>query len=147
LIITTGQRADLLVESLAPQTAPYEALKTSFKKVYPACLNGQWVIPAKPRSVLKLGVSDPAVVSLKNHFAFLGYQISNRSEVVDAETVFAINDIEWNMRIKPDGMMSPTGSVFKYLSTPCMVRVRQLQADMEKMRWLPQQFEDRYIFI
>ncbi|HWU42629.1 MAG TPA: L,D-transpeptidase family protein, partial [Bdellovibrio sp.] len=33
------------------------------------------------------------------------------------------------------------------LNVSCMDRVRQMQADMEKMRWFPQKFEDRYVFI
>lgn len=147
MIITTGRRADLLVHSLAPQTPPYLALRSSFKKVYLACTNGQWVAPAKSKKVLKLGVQNPSVVSLKTHLAFLGYSITNFDDVMDQDMVHAINDIEWNMRMKPDGTVHPGGRVWKFLSTPCAARVRQLQADMEKMRWFPQQFEDRYIFI
>jgi murein L,D-transpeptidase YcbB/YkuD len=147
LIVTTGQRASFLVDSLAPRTPPYLALKSSLKKVYPACSNGQWVTLAKFKKPLQLGVQDPAVVSLKNHLVFLGYPIPNLNDVVDQETVNAINDVEWNLRIKPDGTLAPGGAVWKFLNTPCLERVRQIQADMEKMRWLPQQFEDRYIFI
>lgn len=147
LAITVGQRASSLVDTLAPRTAPYVALRNSIKKVYPACSNGQWVPVAKFKKPLTLGVKDPAVVSVKTHLAFLGYVITNPDDVFDQETVNAINDVEWNLRIKPDGTLQPGGTVWKFLNTPCLDRVRQLQADMEKMRWFPQQFEDRYIFI
>jgi len=147
LIVSTGQRPDLILETLSPQTPPYIALRASLKKVYPACVNNQWVAPAKFKKALKLGTINPAVISLKAHLSFLGYKISTTDHVYDNETMNAINDIQWNLRAKPDGVVSPNGRVWKFLNIPCMARVRQIQADMEKLRWFPRQFEDRYIFI
>jgi murein L,D-transpeptidase YcbB/YkuD len=147
MIIITGQNAALLVDKLAPQNPPYISLKNSLAKIYPACQNGQWVSLVPAGESLRLGVKNPSVIGLKRYFSFLGYEISSFDEVVDYETVYAINDIEWNMHVKPDGVLSPSGKVWQFLNTPCMVRVHQLQADMEKMRWFPNQFEDRYIFV
>jgi len=147
IVVSTGLKAPLLLDTLAPQSPPYLALQTAIKKIYPACSNGQWVSLPRAKKTLKLGVKDPAVTALKNQLAFLGYAISNRDDVVDAETVNAINDLEWNMRVKPDGAIKPGGDVWRFINTPCMTRVRQLQADMEKLRWFPQQFGDRYVFI
>jgi L,D-transpeptidase YcbB len=147
VIVSTGRKADLLVDTMAPQNSPYVSLRTTFLKVFPACQNGQWMPLVKTKKVLKLGVKDTAVSSLKDRLAFLGYAISNQDDVFDQEVVNAVNDIEWNMHLKPDGTIRPGGSVWKFLNVTCMERVRQLQADMEKMRWFPSQFEDRYIFI
>lgn len=147
LIVSTGQKADLLINTMAPQNSPYQSLKQTLGKIYPACQNGQWASIATSKKTFKLRVKDPAVPSLKARLIFLGYQIPNPDDTFDQETVNAVNDIEWNIHIKPDGSLSPTGKVMKFLNTPCMARVRQLQADMEKMRWFPNQFEDRFIFI
>ncbi|HEY8271412.1 MAG TPA: L,D-transpeptidase family protein [Pseudobdellovibrionaceae bacterium] len=147
LIVSTGQKPELLIAALAPQNTLYEALKHSLAKVYPACQNGKWVKLTPSKKILKLGVKSPAVIPLKKYFTFLGYQISNLDDVVDQETVRAINDIEWTLHLKPDGKLRSSGKVWKFLNTPCMDRVHQLQADMEKIRWFPRQFEDRYIFI
>lgn len=147
LVVATGQSAELLVETIAPQNAPYVSLRAMLLKVFPACQNGQWVPLAKTKKVLKLGVKDPSVLSLKSRLAFMGYPISSPDDVFDQEVVNAVNDIEWNMHLKPDGTLHPTGNVWKFLNVTCMERVRNLQADMEKMRWFPNQFENRYIFI
>lgn len=147
VVVSTGQKADLLIESMAPQNSPYVSLRTTLLKIYPACTNGQWAPIGKTKKVLKLGVKDPVVPSIKNRLIFMGYAISNPDDTFDQEAVNAINDIEWNLHLKPDGAVHPSGKVTKFLNVGCMDRVRQLQADMEKMRWFPSQFEDRYIFI
>jgi len=147
LVISTGQNASLLLDTLAPQNAPYVSLRTTLGKVFPACQNGQWGALVKTKKVLKMDVKDPAVVALKSRLAFLGYPISNPDDNFDQDVINAVNDIEWNMHMKPDNTLHPTGKVWKFLNVTCMERVRQLQADMEKMRWFPNQFEDRYIFI
>jgi len=147
LVVSTGQRADLLIDTMAPRNAPYVALRSIFHRIYPACQNGQWPVLVKTKKVLKLNVKDPAVVALKSRLAFFGYTISNPDDVFDQEVVNAVNDIEWTLRIKPDGTLHPSGRVWKFLNVSCQDRVKQLQADMEKMRWFPNQFEDRYIFI
>lgn len=147
LVVLSGQKLDLLIESVAVKNPPYMALKKSLSKILPACGNGQWGTLTPTKNILKLGLKDPAVVPLKNRLAFLGYPMMNFDEVVDSDMVNAINDIEWNLRFKPDGALHPAGKVWKFLNTSCRERVRQLQADMEKMRWFPSEFEDRYVFI
>ncbi|MBC7371243.1 MAG: L,D-transpeptidase family protein [Bdellovibrionaceae bacterium] len=147
LVTSSGNQAELLIENLAPQSPPYMALKAALTRIYPACRYNQWPNLSVPKKNLKLGVSDASVVNLKKRFQLLGYRISSENEVVDAETVAAMNDVMWNMHVTPDGAMSPGGQLYKFLSVSCMDRVHQIQADMEKMRWFPQQFEDRFILV
>lgn len=147
LVISTGQKADLLIDTIAPQNSPYASLKSTLMKVFPACQNGQWNSLVSTKKVLKVGAKNPAIPPLKSRLAFLGYPVSNFDDTFDQEVVNAVNDIEWNLHLKPDNTLHPTGKVWKFLNVPCMARVRQIQADMEKMRWFPNQFEDRYIFI
>lgn len=147
LVTTSGGQASALVESLAPKNAPYLALKPALKKLYPACADGSYGTLPKAKKTLRLNVRDAAVPAMKRRFALLGYPINDFNDVVDAQTVSAINDIEWNLHLKPDGAVSPGGSVWRFISASCSTRLRQVQADMEKMRWFPQTFEDRFIFV
>jgi murein L,D-transpeptidase YcbB/YkuD len=147
LIVTTGKQADLLMESMAPQNPPYLGLKAALVRLYPACRYNTWEPLVKPRRILKMGVRDESVISLKKRFTLLGYRIGTVSDTVDQDMITAINDVEWNMHIKPDGTLGPDGKVFQFLNVSCMDRVHQIQADMEKMRWFPQRFEDRFILI
>ncbi|WP_413295336.1 L,D-transpeptidase family protein [Bdellovibrio sp. HCB185ZH] len=147
LISSTGSRPDLLMDNLAPQNPPYNALKAAMARIYPACGDGTWA-PLKPfKKPLKLGVKNPGVIDLKKRLSFLGYPIVNFDETFDRETQLAVNDIQWNLHYKPDGILSPGGRTWAFLNVSCKDRTRQIQADMEKMRWFPQTFPDRYIFV
>ena len=147
VIVSTGQKADLLVESLAPQNPPYIALKAALARLYPACTSNGWVNVTRSKKVLKEGVRDGAVTALKKRLMFLGYPIGSLDDLFDQQTVAAVNDIEWNLHITPDGALHPAGKVWDFLMVSCMDRVHQIQADMEKMRWFPQYFADRFIMI
>lgn len=147
LISASGNRADLLMDNLAPQNPPYNSLKAAMAKLYPSCSDGSWA-PLKPfKKALKLGAKNPGVVDLKKRLNLLGYQISSFDETYDRETMLAVNDIQWNLHWKPDGVLSPGGRTWKFLNVSCKDRTRQLQADMEKMRWFPQTFPEKYIFV
>lgn len=147
LVISTGEQASVILESIAPQNPPYLALKAGLARLYPACKNGTWASLPKTKKVLKLGVRDPIVPELKRRFQLLGYPISSSDDLVDESVVSAINDIEWNLHMTPDGTIHPGGKLMKFFNVSCMARVHQIQADMEKMRWFPQHFEERFILI
>ncbi|MDG0816988.1 L,D-transpeptidase family protein [Bdellovibrio svalbardensis] len=147
LVLASGKRADSVIEGVAPQNPPYLSVKEAMRKVYPACTNGAWTPIVPVKKDLKLNTRNKVLIDIKKRLSFLGYRISSMDDLFDGEVLAAINDIQWNLRAKPDGVISPGGRTWTFLNVSCMDRVRQLQADMEKMRWLPQQFEPRYIFI
>jgi murein L,D-transpeptidase YcbB/YkuD len=146
LVVASGNNAVRLVEAMAPKNAPYLALVPGVKKLYAACANGSYGNLSMPRRTLRAGVSDAAVSGLKQRLAFWGYPMTINN-TVDGQLVAAINDIEWNLHLQPDGNISPGGQVWKFINAPCRDRLRQVQADMEKMRWFTQRFEDRFIFV
>ncbi|MEK2689884.1 L,D-transpeptidase family protein [Bdellovibrio sp. GT3] len=147
LVNASGNKPNLVMDSLAPQSPPYNSLKAAMAKIYPSCSDGTWA-PLKPfKKALKFNTKNPAVIDIKKRLNLLGYPIGNFDETFDAETVRAINDIQWNLHWKPDGVLSPGGRTWKFLSVSCKDRTRQLQADMEKMRWFPQTFPERYVFV
>ncbi len=147
LVLASGKRADPVVEGVAPQNPPYQSVKEAMRKVYPACTNGDWVPITPVKKVLKLNVRNKVMIDIKKRLSFLGYRISSVDDLFDVEVLAAINDIQWNLRMKPDGVISPGGKTWGFLNVSCLDRVRQLQSDMEKMRWFPQNFEQRYVFI
>lgn len=146
-IVATGYRGDSLVDRLAPMTSPYLSLKQSLRRINTACVGNQWQSLPAPKVALKLNVRDASVPAIKNRLRQYGYKVNTTDDLMDAETITAVNDIQWMLRFKPDGIISPGGNTFKYLNTPCKERVAQIQYDMEKLRWFPQTFGDRYIFV
>lgn len=147
LLLASGTKATPLMESLAPQSAQYLALKESLRKLSDYCSQGQWGrLPDVPYD-LALGFKHPVLPALKNRMRQLGYDIPAMDDAFDYPTLSAVNDIQWMLRRIPDGVISPNGKTWKYLNVPCQDRMRQVRLDMEKLRWFPQKFEDRYIFI
>lgn len=147
LLLAAGNGADAFIDAVGPQNPPYLAVKDGLNKIYPLCQDGSWqdIIPAKVP--LRLYTRNPVIVDIKKRLRLMGYTIANVDDQFDGDLLKAITDIQWNLWIKPDGEISPNGKVWKFLSVSCLDRVRQLQVDMEKMRWFPQYFENRYIFV
>lgn len=147
ILLASGNDAQRLVEMVVPQNPPYVATQAAFQKIYPHCLDGSWGLIEPVNTPLRLYSKHPVIKTIKSRLSILGYRIREIDEKFDGDLLNAISDIQWNMRIKPDGEISPKGKVWSFLSVSCWDRVRQLQADMEKMRWFPQYFEKKYIFV
>lgn len=142
-----GGRPNVLLESMSSQMPQYLALRESLRKLNNYCVNGLWPVLPKVKKTLKLGSKDPVLIPLKTRMSQLGYPMNSLDDVYDDRVVAAVNDIQWNLRFKPDSKISPGGKTWKYLNVSCLDRMRQVRLDMEKLRWFPQYVEDRYIFV
>lgn len=147
LVLANGGRADLVLEQVSPQSPAYLSLREALRRLYPLLLKGGWDRISPVNKELSLGVRHPVIVKLKERLQVLGYKISSIDDVFDQEMLQAINDVQTNLRMKPDGKISPGGRTWGFFWVFCGERVRQIQADMEKLRWLPQRLEDRHIFV
>lgn len=146
-LVASSYRPWTVLESMSPQSPQYLALRDSLRKMDRACQAGEWVTLPKVKKTLKLGSKDPVLIPLKTRMAQLGYPMNSLDNAFDDKVMQAVNDIQWNLRFKPDSKISPGGKTWKYLNVSCQDRMRQIRLDMEKLRWFPQHFEDRYIFV
>ncbi|MFV8256430.1 L,D-transpeptidase family protein [Bdellovibrio bacteriovorus] len=146
-LAAAGQNPNVLLESMSSQMPQYLALRDSLRKMNNACVNNLWPALPKVKKTLKLGSKDPIVIPLKTRMVQLGYPMNSLDNVYDDKVVAAVNDIQWNLRFKPDSKISPGGKTWKYLNVSCQDRMRQIRLDMEKLRWFPQYVEERYIFV
>lgn len=147
LVLSTGGSSSVMIERLAPQNMPYLSLKSALQKIYPLCSDGQWQEIEPAKIPFRLNSRHKTIAEIKKRLHLLGYKISVLDDLFDREMLRAISDIQWNQRINPDAEISPNGKVWSFLNVSCMDRVRQLQADMEKLRWFPQTFEEKYILV
>nr|BFD58379.1 hypothetical protein CKG001_04860 [Bdellovibrio sp. CKG001]BFD61808.1 hypothetical protein BdHM001_04890 [Bdellovibrio sp. HM001] len=146
-LVVAASNPSILLEALSPQSPQYLALRDSLRKIDRICQAGEWGPLPKVKKTLKLGSKDPVLIPLKTRMSQLGYPMNNLDDVFDDKVFAAVNDIQWNLRFKPDSKISPGGKTWKYLNVSCQDRMRQVRLDMEKLRWFPQHFEDRYIFV
>lgn len=143
----TGGNAMALLNSVAPQHGHYVALQSALQRLYPLFEKGGWERIAPVSSPLKLGVRHSVIPQLKERLIVHGYKIDSTDDLFDEQMLAAINDVQANLKIKPDGIISPKGRTWSFFYVYCGERIRQIQADMEKLRWLPQRLEDRHIFV
>lgn len=144
-----GNYGDLsrTADTLAPTGAEYQALRSAHRNLHQSCRNGVWRSIPSFNGTLKLGSVNSVVYDIKGKLMLLGYDIDDHSSTLDANTVKAINDIQWSMGITPDGKISSGGKTHQYLNVDCHKRLTQIRQDMEKLRWLPQHLESRHIFV
>ncbi|AFY02527.1 L,D-transpeptidase family protein [Bdellovibrio bacteriovorus] len=147
IALAAGNDAQSFVNLVAPQNAPYIGVQAAMQKIYPHCIDGTWQEIVPLTTPLRLYSIHPVIRQIKSRLALLGYPMNNLDDRFDGDLLKAVTDIQWNMRIRPDGEISPKGKVWSFLSVSCMDRVRQIQVDLEKMRWFPQYFEKKYIFV
>lgn len=147
IALAAGNDAQSFVNLVAPQNAPYIGVRAAMEKIYPHCIDGTWADITPVNLPLRLYTRHPVIRDIKSRLALLGYYIERIDDRFDGDLLKAVSDVQWNMRIRPDGEISPNGKVWQFLTISCLDRVRQIQVDMEKMRWFPQYFEKKYIFV
>lgn len=146
-MLATGSKATPLLWAVSPQSPQYVGLKKSLQKIAAKCTQQEWTPLTPLAKTLRLGSIDAAVREIKTRLALYGYPVTNVDDNYDDEMLGAINDIQWLLRVTPDGLIVPNGKTWNYLNTSCLDRMRQIRADMEKLRWFQQTYEDRYIFV
>lgn len=146
LVNSMGGQGDMVLELMAPQFAQYRGLREAMLRLYPIAQQGGWEQLPALTAPLKLGSRGALVTKLEQRLKLLGHNVVV-DEVLDQDTVKAINDIQTQLRMTPDGVISPRGKTWGYLQIPVAERVQQVRADMEKLRWLPQTLETRHIFV
>lgn len=138
---------ETLVNLLAPQIIDYRMLVRLLNRLKEIQRTDAWAPIGPFKKPLKMGVTDPAVVKLKARLALLGFKIDNMDARFDEQTGAGVADVQRQLKMKPDVIVSPGGATQNYLETPLTERIEQVRADLEKIRWLPQDPTGRYIFV
>lgn len=147
MVIASGNNASLLAENIAPKTAHYKSLQEALKRMSTMCRQNEWFSLPKLNTAIKLNSRDTALPSIKNRLRQFGYAISSSDDLFDEETLKAVNNIQMVLHFNPDGVISPNGKTYTYLNTSCAERIEQILAELEKFRWLPRDFGNRYLFV
>lgn len=147
LLLASGTQAGPLLASVSPHSAQYLALKEALKRIANYCTRREWMPLVSPPTTLRLGSIDQTIPAIKNRLKQYGYPITTDTDIFDEEVLAAVTDIQWMLRLKPDGMIKTGGKTWSYIDASCLDRLRQIRHDMEKLRWFQQTFEDRYIFV
>ncbi|GGK69264.1 peptidoglycan-binding protein [Rufibacter glacialis] len=129
-------------EALHPD---YIRLRQALKQYREAKQKGGWPKVELATKMLKPGDSAQAVVTLRHRM--LGAPAANapQSLVYDDALASAVKAFQVRHGLKPDGVVG--GETLRVMNVPIEQRIDQIIINMERWRWVPKKFEDKYVFI
>lgn len=136
------------MERLQPQHPEYRELQKALRRYRAIAAKGGWpAIPVKTR--LKPNQQSPAVPALRQRLAIEGdldpSHEKDPSPTYDSTVVEAVKKFEERHRIEPDGILDP--ATVAALNVPVDERIRTIQLNLERWRWLPDPMPARYLVV
>lgn len=136
------------LDRLAPRHPRYADLRQALKDLRAQYAQGGWATIHSPGFALKLGVSDPVIMKLRERFNGLGYRVSyTGGNLFDSEFDEVVRRYQSLNGLATDGIIGVRSEVLRSVNNSIAQRVTQVEVTMEKLRWLPQDIESRHVFI
>jgi murein L,D-transpeptidase YcbB/YkuD len=130
---------------LRPRHAQYEGLKRALAEHRRIAAAGGWpTVP--PEAAVKVGQSDPAVAVLRARLQASG-DLSGAADVnvFDAGVQEALKKFQHRHGIAATGRLDRETRAA--LNVPVEARIRQIEINMERWRWLPETLGEEYILV
>ena len=140
-----------LVEVMArlqPPQSEYRELHKALIRYRAIAAKGGW--PSLPANThLKPGQQSPAMPALRQRLAMEGdldpAHEKDTSPAFDTVIVDALKRFEERHRLKPDGILDR--ETVQALNVPVEQRIRSIELNMERWRWLPDTMPGRYLVV
>ena len=133
--------------ALSPSHRVYEGLKTALARYRRIERDGGWsVLPA--RLALRRGRRDPMVALLRKRLAAEDDLVTTpaaTSDVHDARLTDAVKRFQRRHGLAPNGALD--GATIAELNVPVEARLRQIELNLERWRWLPGDLGRRYVVV
>jgi murein L,D-transpeptidase YcbB/YkuD len=136
------------LSELTPADEEYKRLRKALAEYRAAAAKGGW--PKVPAVKLKPGQTSPAVHALALRLAAT-HDLSGETAARDAAAVYdkrrqdAVKHFQRRHGLADDGVVGP--SVVSELNVPVDARIRQIELNMERWRWLPRDLGDPHILV
>jgi murein L,D-transpeptidase YcbB/YkuD len=138
------------VEFWQPQIPEYLALKGALQTYRKLSAAGGWAV-VPPGEVLKPGMSDARVPVVRRRLAATDGAVVSSPGSADGETLYdeslieAVKHFQKRHGLEPDGVIGQ--NTLLQLNIPVNARIRQIIANMERWRWMPERLGDHYIMV
>ena len=140
-------RMAAFLHNLRPPHSGYAALQSTLASYRAMAVQGGWpAIPDGPK--LKKGDRDPRVTTLRHRLLLtsdLDPTATLIDDVFDATLEHGLQRFQRRHGLDPDGVVGV--STLTALNVPAEARVRQIELNMERWRWLPQVLGERHILV
>lgn len=138
-----------VLAALAPGNPAYRGLRDALATLRRVEKAGGWgQVPAlKGKTKLEPGGSDPAVPALRDRLAASGdyHGARGKSQVYDAPLRAAVVRFQTRHGLEPNGVVGP--GLLAEINVPADARIAQIEANMERARWLPDDLGARHVWV
>ncbi|MFO1090530.1 MAG: L,D-transpeptidase family protein [Hyphomicrobiales bacterium] len=148
LIDGAEQAEDLqaYVDTLKPKSDRYDRMKTALAQYRRIAADGGWPdIPEGP--AIKPGMSDPRLPVIRKYLTITGdlKQDTATGDAYDPAAVDAVKAFQARHGLMQDGVVG--GTTLTEMKVPIDRRIRQLEVNMERRRWMNRDPGDMYVFV
>ncbi|GAA0314599.1 murein L,D-transpeptidase [Sphingomonas oligophenolica] len=124
------------IASLPPPYAGYDGLVKGLATYRAIAAAGGWA-KLDPGPDLTLGATGPRVLALRQRLAVEDSAVVTTGDSFDAELLADVQRAQRRYGLNPQGVVS--NQTLAALNVPAEDRVRQIMANLERWRWLPQE--------
>jgi L,D-transpeptidase YcbB len=148
-LLQTGldeRRVQEVLEDLAPSHPIYQGLKLARGFYRGIVARGGWpVVPDGP--FLKSDVRDPRVEALRARMEASGFadEAPEGRDLYDAPLQTAVIAFQERNGLEADGVVGK--GTLEVLNVPAEDRLRQIEVNLERWRWMPRALGERYIVV
>jgi murein L,D-transpeptidase YcbB/YkuD len=141
--VDSGKITEAL-SGLVPRHPQYVALKKALAGHREIAAKGGWpAVPSRPMP--KPGASGPAVAALVTRLAASGDLPAGHAPVYDDTVREAVKRFEQRHGLSPDGRLD--AETVAALNVPVARRIRQIELNLERWRWMPETLGDRHVLV
>ncbi|HEU5040222.1 MAG TPA: L,D-transpeptidase family protein [Gemmatimonadales bacterium] len=135
-----------MLEQLRPRQKEYRELVEALARQREILLEGGWpTVP--PGAALKRGDRGPRVKALRDRLRASGDLEAGKNDdpVYDEEVAGAVARFQIRHGLAPDSGVGR--ATLSGLNVPVEVRIRQIELNLDRYRWLPAELEKRYLLV
>ena len=140
-----GTTVSALLATLRPDYGAYRPLAQALARYRDIAHAGGWPrVPDGP--VLSVGDTAPVVAVLRNRLAAEGYTIPiPHGDVLDSALAGTLAEFQRRHGLTVDSVLGP--HTREALNVSAAYRKRQIEANLERLRWLPMDLGDRFVVV
>lgn len=134
------------LNKLEPNYPGYNALKEKLAEYQKIAKSGGWQTIPRTKD-LKLGIKDKSVILVEKRLALTGDYTGEISddEMFTKNLQNAVSQFQTNNGLKANGVINKT--TLQALNIPVESRIKTIQLNMDRLRWLPNDLDANYNYI